>query len=236
MKIVIRCVMLAALVGLGVWLYTILFPGPEKAIRKRLAKVAQLASIKPDQGLISRGASIQELANCFDSKIEITLNLRGGAEHSVTGRDGIIEVAKLAHARFRMLQIDFLDMNVTLSPDKESATVHLTAKGSSSEERDFQVQEFKFTLKKINGEWLIISVETIRTLSWLQTSEVAAGRGAWRHYPTGQAVAPRAAAQHFDQPDSRSFIPPAASRTEFSRRENCHLRSLRSDLLPDEWA
>jgi hypothetical protein len=165
MKTVIRVVLVAVLVASGIWLYTVLFPRPEKAIRKQLTKVARLASIKPDQGLLSRGANIQELANCFDSKIEITLNLRGGSEHSVTGRDGIIEAAKLAHGRFKWLQIDFLDMNVALSPGKESATVNLTAKASSSEETDFQVQEFKFTLKKINGEWLIISVETIRTLS-----------------------------------------------------------------------
>ena len=174
MKTAIRIVLLAALLALGFWLYTVLFPGPEKAIRKQLTRVARLASIKPDQGLLSRGANIQELADCFDSTIEITLNLRGGSEHSVTGRDGIIELAKMAHARFRMLQIDFLDMNVALAPDKQSATVHLTAKASSSEEKDFQVQELKFNLKKINGRWLIISIETVRTLS-----RVPAGGGLW---------------------------------------------------------
>ena len=57
-------------------------------------------------------------------------------------------------------------MYVALSPDKASATVHLTAKASSSEETDFEVLELKFTLKKINGDWLIISIETVRTLSW----------------------------------------------------------------------
>jgi hypothetical protein len=165
MKTGIRLVLLAVIVALGAWLYSVLFPGPERAIRKQLTKVARLASIKPDQGLLSRGANIQELANCFDSRIEITLDLRDGSKHSVTGRDGIIEAAKLAHGHFRMLQIDFLDMNVALSPGQESATVNLTAKASSSEERDFQVQEFKFTLKKINGEWLISSIETVRTLS-----------------------------------------------------------------------
>lgn len=171
MKIVIRFVLLAALIALGVWLYTVLFPGPEKAVRKHLTKVARLASIKPDQGLLGRASSIQELANCFAPEIEITLNLRGGSDHTFRKRDEIIEVAKLAHARFKTLQIDFLDMNVALAPDKESATVHLTAKASSSEEVDFQVQEFKFTLQKINGEWLIIRIETVRTLSRAQMSE-----------------------------------------------------------------
>jgi len=171
MKIAIRLALLGVLLGLGFWLYTVFFPGPEKVIRKRLAKVAQLASIRQGQGLLSRAASIQELANCFDSMVEITLNWRGRSDHSLAGRDEIIEAAKLAHGQFKTLEIEFLDMNVMLAPDKQSATVNLTAKVTSSDNRDFQVQEFNVTLKKVNGEWLIFKVETIRTLSRLRTNE-----------------------------------------------------------------
>jgi hypothetical protein len=32
-------------------------------------------------------------------------------------------------------------------------------------ERDFTPQEMKFTMKKVNGEWLIREAETVRTLS-----------------------------------------------------------------------
>jgi len=172
MKIITRHVLVAALAALGFWLYTVFFPSPEKVIRKRLTNVAQLASIKPGQGLLSRGASIQELANCFDSKIEITVNWRGGSRHTLAGRDEIIEAAKLAHARFKSLQIEFLDMNVALSPDKQSATVNLTAKVTSSDEQDFQAQELKITLKKVNGEWLIFQIETVRTLSQVRTNDM----------------------------------------------------------------
>lgn len=167
MKIVVRLVLLLVLVGLGYWLYTFFFPGPEKVIRQRLAKLAQAASIRPDQGLLSRGAAIQELAGYFDSEIEIPVNWRGGSQHSLAGRDEIIETAKLAHARFKHLKIEFLDLNVTLAPDKQSATVHLTAKVTSSDQSDFQVQELKFHLRKANGDWLIFKIETIRTLSQL---------------------------------------------------------------------
>ena len=44
MKIVFRIVLLAALAALGVWLWTMLFPSPEKIIRQRLDAVAQRAS------------------------------------------------------------------------------------------------------------------------------------------------------------------------------------------------
>jgi hypothetical protein len=174
MKIVARLALLAVLAAVGFWLYTVFFPGPEKIIRKRLAKVAQLASIQPDQGLLSRGASIQELANYFDSKVEITLNWRGSSQHTLAGRDEIIEAAKLAHGNFKSLQIEFLDLNVLVAPDKQSATVNLTAKVTTADERDFQVQELKITLRKVNGEWLIFQIETVRTLSRLGTSDALA--------------------------------------------------------------
>ena len=171
MRIIARLALVAVLVALGFWLYTVLFPSPEKVIRKRLAEVAQLASIRRGQGLLSLATSIQELANCFDSQVEITLNWRGRSDHSLAGRDEIIEAAKLAHGQFKTLEIEFLDMNVMLAPDKQSATVNLTAKVTTSEDRDFQVQEFIVTLKKVNGEWLIFKIETVRTLSQLQTNE-----------------------------------------------------------------
>jgi len=171
MRIFARLALLAVLAALGFWLYTVLFPGPDKVIRKRLAKVAQLASIRPDQGLLSRGASIQELANHFDSKVEITVNWRGRSEHSLAGRDEIIQAAKLAHTQFKSLEFEFLDVNVTLAPDKQSATVNLTAKVTSDDEKDFQVQELKITLKKVNGDWLIFQIETVRTLSRLRAND-----------------------------------------------------------------
>jgi hypothetical protein len=172
MKVIVRLMLLAALAGLGYWLYTVFFPGPEKVIRHRLAKLAQVASIRPDQGLLSRGAAIQELAGYFDSEIEITVNWRGGSQQSLAGRDEILETAKLAHARFKHLKIEFLDLSVTLAPDKQSATVHLTAKVTSSDQSDFQVQELKFHLRKVNGDWLIFKIETIRTLSRVQARDV----------------------------------------------------------------
>ena len=44
MKIVFRFFLLAALAALGVWLWFVLFPSPEKIIRARLTKLARTAS------------------------------------------------------------------------------------------------------------------------------------------------------------------------------------------------
>ena len=62
------------------------------------------------------------------------------------------------------LNVEFLDVSVSVGPDQESATANLTAKAKVPGE-DFMVQELKFTLKKIQGAWLILRVETVKTLS-----------------------------------------------------------------------
>jgi hypothetical protein len=54
---------------------------------------------------------------------------------------------------------------VTVAPDKQSAVADLTVQANISGEPDPIVQEMKFTLRKIDGRWLITRVETVRTLS-----------------------------------------------------------------------
>ena len=164
MRILLRLLLVAALVALGFWLWTILFPSPEKRIRKRIAEVARLASIAPGEGLVTQGLRIQSLVNCFDPQAELTFDLPGRTIH-ITGRDEMTELAGAARGTYRSLNVELLDPNLALSPDKQSAVVDLTARVKLPDERDFIVQEMKFTLKKINGEWLIIRVETVRTLS-----------------------------------------------------------------------
>lgn len=181
MRILLRLLLVAALVALGFWLWTILFPSPEKLIRKRVAEVARLASIGPGEGLVTQGLRIQSLVNCFDPQAELTFDLPGRSQYTITGRDEMIEHAGAARRKFRSLQVELLDPNLALSPDKQSAVVDLTAKVKLPDERDFIVEEMKVTLKKINGEWLIIRVETVRTLSGSPTGGSLAGGSSLNH-------------------------------------------------------
>jgi len=52
---------------------------------------------------------------------------------------------------------------VAVAPDNQSAVATLTGKGRVAGESDFFVQELKFTLKRVEGEWLIYRVETVKT-------------------------------------------------------------------------
>ena len=70
----------------------------------------------------------------------------------------------LVRSNVNGFSVEFLDVNVQLDNSKTSAVVNLTAKGRVSGDRDLVVQELKFVLNKIKGDWLISKVETVKTL------------------------------------------------------------------------
>ena len=54
MKITIRLVPFAALIGGGIWLWTVLFPSPEKIVLKKIAGLAAAANFDGGAGNITR--------------------------------------------------------------------------------------------------------------------------------------------------------------------------------------
>lgn len=191
MKLVIRLVLLAALIALGVWLWTIFFPSPEKVIRKRLAEVARLASFTPNEGLIPRAANLQKLASYFDSEVTLTVDWRRGTQQIVADREEMTQLALAIRSNLRSLKVQLLDLNVMVSADKQSAVVELTARASAPGEPDFLIQEMKFTLKKVDNEWLISRIETVRTLTRVIPHGAATAQVGMRRTAVRVASAPR---------------------------------------------
>ena len=97
--------------------------------------------------------------------VEITVDVHGYPAQNVTGRDELIRGLLFAQSRLSGLKVQFMDMNVKLAEDKLSAVVNLTAQVDLAGERDLNVQELNFTLKKVEGRWLITKIETVKTLS-----------------------------------------------------------------------
>ena len=165
MKIIFRILWLAALAGLGVWLWLVLFPSPEKAVRKCLAEVARTASFSPGQGDLARLAAARSLAGHFGTNVEMNLDLAGHVQNSPMTREEITQAVLLAGSGSGSLKVKFPDVNVTVAPDRQSAVANVTIEATLSGEHDPVVQEMKFTLQKIDGQWLITRVETVHTLS-----------------------------------------------------------------------
>jgi hypothetical protein len=165
MRIVVRIILLLALIALGVWLWIVFFPSPEKIVRSQLAKLAQDVSFSQDENGIIKMAHAQSVADFFSTNIEINVDVPGHGPVTLDDRAQITQMALASRQQFSSIDIKFPDINVTVAPDKNSATADVTVDITISGERDTVVQEVKFTYQKIDGHWLITKVETVKTVS-----------------------------------------------------------------------
>ncbi len=165
MKNVSSFILLAALVALGVWLWFVLSPSPERIIRQRLTKLARTASFSSGEGNLARLAAAEDIAGYFATNVEVDINVPGRVQHTLMGRAEIQQAALGARERLSGLKVQFPDINITVAPDKQSAVADLTIVVNIAGDRDSVVQEMKFTFQKTDDGWLIARVETVRTLS-----------------------------------------------------------------------
>jgi hypothetical protein len=165
MKIFRRLVACAIVVALGWWLWTMLFPNDETVIKKRLNRIATLMTFDSKEGNIAMAANVSELIGLFDIEVEVMIDTPEFRKQSLAGRDEIRNAALAARQSFSPLEVKFLDLNAVIAPDGTNATVQLTAEVHQSRKRDLFMQELKFVLRKVDGTWLIVRVETVRTLT-----------------------------------------------------------------------
>ena len=165
MKNLFRLILVAALAVLVWWGWGKLFPQDEAIIRKRVSRVASLMTFDGKEGNIAKYANVEELANLFDMEVEVVIDTPGYSQQILTGRTDLRQRAFAARSAVSSLEVNFLDLNVTLDPNRTNATVFLTGQAKTPNDRDGFVQELKFLLRKVEGKWLIYRVETVRTLT-----------------------------------------------------------------------
>ncbi len=165
MKMIFRLVLLVAALILGFWLWTILFPSPEKVIRKEIARLAATATLKAGDSNLVRAAKAANLARFFATDAQIILNVPDLPNRTLSGREEIQETALGGFANVQVLNVQFLDVTVRIGADQQTADVDCTAEVSAGDRKDFGVQELDFQLKKVDGSWLITLVKTVKTLS-----------------------------------------------------------------------
>ena len=164
MKTILRILVLLVigwLLLLGYWHF---FPGQETRIRRMLGELARVASTPPNSSPLANLAAANELAGFFTKDVEINVDVPGEGRHTFSGREEVMQAAVAARSQSRRVKVEFLDVIVRLQAGKQSAVADLTAKVTQAGERDFDVQELNFRIKKVDGEWRITRVETVRTL------------------------------------------------------------------------
>lgn len=164
MKIAFRAVLLVVAAGLGVWLWTVLFPSQEKIVLKKVAGLAATATVTARDGNITRAMKTSNLISCFSTDAEIICDVPEIGIHTLTGRDEIRQVAAGGMTQLSALTVQFRDAVAHVAADKQSATVTCTARVSIGDTKDFGIQEVDFHFQKIDGDWLITRAETVKTL------------------------------------------------------------------------
>jgi hypothetical protein len=165
-----RILVAITFLAISFFAWRFLFPSPERVIRSRLQELATLASYQANEGAIAKAYNATQISGFFTPDVVVTGDIPGYGNLTVNGRDNLMQGALAARQRIAALKVEFLDVNVTIGSDGQTAVANLTAKATASGERDFSVQEFNFMLKKVDGKWLIYRVESVKTLSGLSQS------------------------------------------------------------------
>lgn len=160
----LRVIILAAICAAGYWAAGVLFPSPERVIRKRFAEVAKLVSFSANEAALAKLFNTQKLSGYFSPDVEVVLDVPGRFQNSIVGREELVRAAVAARNHVTALKVDFPDVIVTVSPDRQTATANVTVTAVIAGERDLFVQELKCNLRKLSGDWLLTRLETVKTL------------------------------------------------------------------------
>ncbi len=161
----VRIVSLVTLAAGVFWCWRYLFPGPEVLIRKQLAQLAGAASIAQNEAPLARLAKAQRLAELFARDAQVNVDVPGRSDQTFSGREEVQQAALGARALSPItLQVTFVDINVTLATNKNSATTRLTATANLPGEKLPEVQELEIGFTNVDDAWLINKVQTVKTL------------------------------------------------------------------------
>jgi hypothetical protein len=160
-----RVAALAVLAGLGFWGWRILFPRPEHVIRSRLNDLARTASFSGTEGALLKVAKAEALTGFCTPDVEIIVDVPGYQHQEIHGSAELLQAAAAVRTYRQGFKVQFFDIVVNVAPGQNSAVADLTARGDVPHERDFSVQELRFTMKKADGKWLVSRVETVQPLS-----------------------------------------------------------------------
>lgn len=153
--------MAAAAIG-GIWIWRLLFPSDEVRIRRLLDDVAQTASLKSKTNPLIRIGGANKLAGFFTEDATIEVEGGGFDSRTIHGREELVQVATAARASIDEVLVRFLDVQVSVDPDGQTAGAHLTALANVTGITDAFVQETRMRLVRVDNRWLISRVEPVK--------------------------------------------------------------------------
>lgn len=165
MKRILQVALLLVVVGGAVLLWKQVFPGPEQLIRTRLGELEELVSFRASDGNLAVLTGLQRLGSLFTRDAEVRVEVEGGPRVMLTGRDSIQQAAGATRRAVGDLQVEFRDVVVSLSEDKQSAVVEITGVARQLDSKELWIEELRFHFVLTDEGWQISSVETVQTMT-----------------------------------------------------------------------
>ena len=157
---------MVVLLGVGGFLvWRQLFPGAEQQIRRQIGELQEVVSFRASDGNLALLADMRRLGSMFVENASVRVDVPGGLRGTLTGRDNIMQAAGAARQAVGALNVEFLDIVVTLAGDGRTAVVEATAKARQQGSQELWIQELRFHFVRTEDGWQIRSVETVRTLT-----------------------------------------------------------------------
>lgn len=151
------------LIGLAALVYWQFFPSDERRIRGRLDDLAETLTDDGAEGL-AQVARIARLARYVTT--DVTVDLGPTLNEQLQGRDMLVAAAGRVQQTARTVVVEFVDVQVSVTPERGEASTYLTGKASGIDERGETVtdaRELEMSWRLVDGEWLIASVRAVET-------------------------------------------------------------------------
>ena len=132
------------------------WPSDERSIRRHLSNLAEALSFPLAESTEERITRLAVLREYFDPNVRVKLDDRD----LTSSRDEIIELLSRFQAPPGGVNVEFVDILVHLADDHETATVTLTAKMSSTNDKGVSMLEERLadvSMKNADGDWVIAS-------------------------------------------------------------------------------
>jgi hypothetical protein len=145
--------------------------GEEGAIRDQIETLAETLSVPANEAELGRVARIAALRKAFapDVRVAIGGSASPGAQvqPEIVGRDAMLGLVGRWVPPPGGVEVEFVDVQVTLDESGTNAQVYGTARATSgTDERPVvDARELTVGFSKIDGDWVITSVRPEETLS-----------------------------------------------------------------------
>jgi hypothetical protein len=147
---IVAAILLAVMVaGIG-YRY---WPSDERAIRRHLSNLAEALSFPLTESEEERLTRIAVLREYFSPDVRVILD-----DRELDSRDDIINLLSRYQPPPGGVNVEFVNIAITLAGDHETATVTLTAKMSATDEKGVSTVDERaanLTMRNVDDDWVI---------------------------------------------------------------------------------